>query len=204
VNIYFVRHGKKEAQKVLNQSGYPDQGLTELGMEQAEITGAYLAEMKIDAIYSSDLIRAIQTAESIAKHQKTDDIITDKRLREINMGIFHTSTEDEVRNEHPEFYQKFMIKDVDFRYPDGETGEDVKNRILSFLDDVKELPYKSIVVSCHGGVIRSIFSHFLGLEQHKRFNIHPSNCGISCLEYNESFRIRSINESLHLIGMLSE
>ena len=204
MRIYFVRHGKKEAQKILNQDGYPDQGLTELGKKQAEITGEYLSDIKFDAIYASDLIRAIQTAESIAKHQNIEDIITDQRLREINMGIFHTSTEDEVRNEQPEFYQSFMIKDVDFRYPNGETGEDVKNRVLSFLDDIKELPYKNIVVSCHGGVIRSIFSHFLGMKQHKRFNIHPSNCGISCLEYNESFRIISINESLHLNGILSE
>lgn len=204
MHIYFVRHGKKEAQKVLNQFGYPDQGLTDLGVRQAEVTGKYLADIKLDAIYSSDLVRAMQTAESIIKHQDVEEIITDQRLREINMGIFHTSTEDEVKNQHPDFYQNFMVKDIDFRYPDGETGEEVKNRVLSFLDEVKELPYENIVVSCHGGVIRSIFSHFLGLKQHMRFNIHPSNCGISCLKYNGSFRIVSINESLHLGDLISE
>lgn len=57
------------------------------------------------------------------------------------MGIFHRSTEDEVRNEYPELYQKFMNKDFDFRYPDGETGEGIKSCILSFLDDIKEHSY---------------------------------------------------------------
>jgi len=199
-----VRHGKKETEKVINQYGYPDQGLANLGIMQAEITGEYLSKIKLDAIFSSDLIRAKQTAESILKYQEVENIIVDPRLREINMGIFHTSTEDEVKKNHPEFHQRFVMKDIDFRYPSGETGEDVKIRVLNFLASIRDLSYRNIVVSCHGGVIRSIFSHFLGLKQHQRFNLHPSNCGISCLELNDICRVISINECLHLDGIRSE
>lgn len=200
MNIYFIRHGNKNKEVTINQFGYPDQELSEMGIQESKVTGKHLSSIKFDAIYSSDLIRTKQTADLIAQYQEIKDIIIDERLREINMGIFHTSTEDEVKDLYPEFYKEYVNKEVDFTYLNGECGNDVRLRVSNFLSDVILKPYKNVAVVCHGGVIRSIFCYLLGMEQHKRFRINPSNCGISCIQYIEDFKVITINEILHLIS----
>lgn len=199
MNIYIIRHGETKKDRVFNLDGYPDAELTKTGLRQAHLTGKHLAKVQFDAIYSSDLKRAVQTAEIISSYQQGLRIGTDKQIREIHMGVFHTSSEDQIRKDYPEFYSEFLKKDTDFRYPEGESGEEVLIRTLNFLESIKLKKLDNICVVCHGGVIRSVISHFLGLPQYKRFNLYPSNCGISLLRYeNDNFKVISINEISHL------
>ncbi len=114
------------------------------------------------------------------------------------MGVFHTSTEDEVKDKYPQFYVDFLDKNTDFTYPNDECGNDVRKRVSKFLSEVVKKPYDNVVLVCHGGVIRSILCYLLGMEQHKRFNIHPDNCGISLIKHTNKFQIVSINEVSHL------
>lgn len=201
MNIYIVRHGETSKEKVFNLEGYPDAGLTKIGMIQANLTGEHLSKVHFDAIYSSDLQRAQQTAEVILSFQSNQKVTIDKRIREIHMGIFHTSSEDQIRDDYPEFYSSFLKKDTDFRYPDGETGEEVSLRVLEFLNECKSIKRNNICIVCHGGVIRSIISHFLDMPQYKRFNIFPYNCGISLIRFEEekdNFKVITMNEITHL------
>ena len=157
--------------------------------------------MRINAIYSSDLKRAVQTAEIISSYQQDLHVEINKQIREIHMGVFHTSSEDQIRKDHPEFYNEFLKKDTDFRYPEGESGEEVLLRTLKFLKSIKFKKLDSICIVCYGGVIRSVISHFLGLPQYKRFNLYPFNCGISLLRHDEednNFKVITINEISHL------
>jgi len=175
--------------------------LTKLGLSQAHLAGKRLSRIQFNAIYSSDLKRAIQTAEIISSYQRGQSIEIDKQIREIHMGVFHTSSEDQIRKDHPEFYDEFLKKEKDFKYPEGESGEEVLTRTLNFLKSIKDRKLENVCIVCHGGVIRSIISHFLGLPQYKRFNLHPYNCGISLLRYddeNNDFKVISINEISHL------
>lgn len=200
MNIYIVRHGETRRDRVYNLDGFPDAGLTEVGLKQAHLTGKHLSKIKFDEIYSSDLKRAVQTAETISSYQQELQVGIDKQIREIHMGVFHTSTEDQVRKDYPEFYNEFLKKESDFRYPNGESGEDVLKRTLSFLEAIKTKKLDNICIVCHGGVIRALMSHIIGLPQYKRFNLYPFNCGISLLRYDEdnNFKVISINEISHL------
>lgn len=202
MNVYIVRHGETKQDKIFNEDGFPNAGLTDLGIKQAHLTGQYLSKLHFDAIYSSDLKRALQTAQIIASYQKNIlDINIDKKIREIHMGVFHTSSEDAVMNDYPDFYNEYIKKDSDFNYPGGECGEDVLKRVLSFLQSINYKNFENICIVCHGGVIRSIISYYLGLPQNKRFNIYPYNCGISLLKYDcsiNSYKVISINSISHL------
>ena len=69
MRVYLIRHGKKEKERVLNFEGYPDMRLTEIGQKQAYLTGKHLSKISFDAVYSSDLVRANETAEIIKNYQ---------------------------------------------------------------------------------------------------------------------------------------
>ena len=201
MNIYIIRHGETAKDRVFNLDGYPDAELTKTGLRQAHLSGKHLSKVHFNAIYSSDLKRAVQTAEIISSYQQNLQVGIDKQIREIHMGVFHTSSEDQIRKDHPEFYKEYLKRDKDFRYPEGETGEEVLLRTLNFLKSIKFQKLDNICIVCHGGVIRSVISHFLGLPQYKRFNLYPFNCGISLLRYdneNNKFKVISINEISHL------
>ena len=203
MRIYLIRHGEKEREKVLNSDELPDMKLTQKGVRQAELTGKLLSGVSFDAIYSSDLVRANQTAAIISQYQEKPIAVTiDKRIREIDMGVLHTSTENEIRKKYPKFYDEFMKKDSDFRYPQGESGKELNQRTVSFFNSLDNTEMRNVCVVCHGGVIRALTSHYLGLPVHKRFNIHPDNCGVSILEYDvnlQDFRVITVNETLHLM-----
>lgn len=202
MRVYLIRHGKKDSEKILNSNGFPDMGLTKIGKKQAHLTGKHLSKINFDVIYSSDLKRANETANIIVHYQREKmSVIVEPRIREINMGVFHTSSEDQIKNEYPEFYKEFLKKEKDFHYPNGESGEEVKKRVLDFLKSLDIESLTNVCVVCHGGVIRSIISYFLGLPQFKRFNLYPYNCGINILEYDSEincFKVITVNEVLHL------
>ena len=117
------------------------------------------------------------------------------------MGVFHTSSEDQIKDNYPEFYAEFLKKERDFKYPQGESGGEVRDRVLDFLYSIDSSDLNNVCIVSHGGVIRSIIIYLLGLPQHKRFNFYPDNCGINILEYDgktKNFKVITVNEILHL------
>lgn len=203
MKVYLIRHGETVKDRMYNDDGYPDPILTELGVKQAQMTGEYLSKIQFDAIYSSDLRRAFDTAKTITDYQNKIEVITDKRIREINMGILHTLNNEQAKYKYPDFYEEFMKKETDFIYPEGESGEILIKRVLSFIEilDVIEMKDCNVCIVCHGGVIKSVMSHYLGLSQSNRFKLPVCNCGISILEYDydrDILRPLAINEVSHL------
>lgn len=80
------------------------------------------------------------------------------------MGVFHTSTEDEIKKNYPDSYTKFLNKNIDFTCPNGESGRYIRLSVMNFLSEVIDKPYDRVAIICHGGVIRSILCHFLKIE----------------------------------------
>src|SRR5437899_11865837 len=99
--VIIVRHGQTQWNLKLIRQGHLDSPLTERGIAQAKALGQRLAQEKFSALYSSDLGRAVQTAEMIA-NATGHNIITDARLRERHLGIFQGLNGDEIRERFPE------------------------------------------------------------------------------------------------------
>src|SRR5262245_29104209 len=98
--LIIVRHGQTQWNLKLIRQGHLDSGLTEKGIAQAKALGERLARESFTALYSSDLGRAVQTAQMIAA-ATGHEIITDPRLRERHLGIFQGLKGDELREKFP-------------------------------------------------------------------------------------------------------
>ena len=130
--IYFV-HGTTYDNASQKCSGWKQVELNELGKEQAENLGKVTKDLNFDIIITSDLIRAIDSANiAWPKREK----IQDKRLRECNYGDYDGESKEYV------VYEKY----IENQFPNGESLKDVERRIADFIEDVK-LKYKGKTIA---------------------------------------------------------
>ena len=156
----------------------------------------------ISSIYCSDSLRAIQTSEIIQKHTEAS-LHIDPSLREINIGIIESLSNEEVQKQYPSFAQAYYIQEQDQRYPEGESGADVLKRLLPLLEALKQSSSDSAAVVTHAGTIRVLVSHILGMDISKRFRLGdpPCLCSISVIHYDDSIDrlcLHSFNDFSHL------
>ena len=155
--FYFVRHGESEGNAARVFTGQTDSPLTARGRQQAATVAEELAKVKFDRIVSSDLARARDTAEVIAKpHGIPVEIVPE--LREIDVGDRTGTSFDETRG-LPNWNDEGFVS-----WPGGETLDQVLARTLGAIARLtRESPGKTILVVGHGGVNRILLSHFLGI-----------------------------------------
>ena len=149
-----VRHGESVANYERVCSGQTDFPLTERGRSQADAAGEALKDVKIDFIYSSDLSRAYETAQRIAKHHNIE-IVKDVRLREIHRGIFENHPFSELEQKYPETYAVF-VKNKPFAVIEGgESTEDVQERLMKFFEEIApKHPGETVLVAFHATALR--------------------------------------------------
>lgn len=126
--IYLVRHGLDDERFI---GGYSDVGLTDIGIRQIDKVGKWILEQDFDIrrIYTSDIVRAIESAKIINKYMNLD-ICTDSKLREQNKGLLNGM--DRLFAE--DMYSNYVnTSDVNLRYPEGESLMDLYLRIKDFL-----------------------------------------------------------------------
>lgn len=177
--IIFVRHGETLWNKERRYQGQKDSPLSPKGLLQAEKVGEFLRNRKIHAVYSSDLKRALVTAESIAKHHQLRPTV-DVRLREMSFGVWEGQTREEVRLQYPDLWKARGQDIVTTRIPEGELPEEVVQRFRGFLDScLAKAPNQTIVVVSHGGALRLTIASLLNIPLDKASCLHQSNTGIT-------------------------
>lgn len=200
MNIYLLRHGQTNINRDGKYQSAVDKDLNELGRRQAELLGKRLENHSIDIIYSSDLKRVVQTSEIINKYINTG-IIVKKEFREIDMGEWDTLTLEKRYISHGDYAKEWAKQLKDLPYPNGECGEDVCKRAMKVIDEIVEKEYNDVAIVSSGGTIAILLSGFLGLDQHKRFNMDIDNCSISAVNYNvnnNKMTVKCINDTGHL------
>lgn len=199
MNIYLIRHG--EIQK--DGKSHDKLELSQKGFKQADLLGQRLAKYTIEKIYSSDMVRALQTSNAINKYLNVE-IVVRHNLREIDMGEC-TNGWDNIKERYPDFMEKFSSHVIDVPYPNGECGKDVWNRSFTVINEIINIDFNNVAIVAHGGTIRALISGLLGLGQERRFFIGApfENCCISIIKYNKNdnrFYIHTINDYSHLEG----
>lgn len=149
MDMYLVRHGQTQANADGIIQGWLDTELNETGLAQAEQAAASF-DHPIDAIFSSDLKRCQQTAAFFTAKYPDIPFITDERLRERNFG------DAQGRHRDEQDWEVFWASDTTISIPNAEVLTDFSARVQSFLDDVQQLPYRSVLVVTHGGTINRI------------------------------------------------
>jgi len=194
-----VRHGDTELNSAERYWGHSDVELSAAGLRQAERLRDRLAAEKIDAIYSSDLLRASLTAKIIASRHQLD-VITCAELREINFGDAEGLTFDEISRLYPEVAKLRVERSPKLKYPGGESLDQFNNRVSKFLDRLENhAPEQTILMVAHSGVLRTLVCQLLGIELHHRWQIRLDLASLSIIEtYPPGAILSLLNDVSHL------
>lgn len=163
--IIAVRHGQTVSNASATIQGQScDSPLDELGTSQIEAIGRRLASEHIDAVYSSDLGRAMQSSRIITGHLRSKhDIQPVSELREWNLGLLEGHNYHEMLRQHPELAHVFGDGNEDVSVPGGESHAQFFSRVSGFLDRIaKENRGRRILVVTHAGAIACMFRHVVG------------------------------------------
>lgn len=162
-NLFIFRHGETDWNREGRFQGHFDIPINETGQEQARQLATRLSNHAIQAILSSDLLRAQQTAQIVAD-QLGIPVFLEPRLREAHLGEAQGLTREQIiakfgetalerwRSSHP--------MDADVSYSGGESGRQVRGRALSAIEEfLQKNSIQRLGISTHGGVIRRLFEH---------------------------------------------
>ena len=201
--IYLIRHAETKANSRNVIQGWWNTRLSERGKLQVEALARRFAAVEIDAVYSSDLLRAKASAEPIAK-LKGLPLRLDRNLREINMGLWAgRSWNDLVKNDH-ERIVLFETMSPEWRGPEGESFGEARARICGALREIAERHRgQSVAVVSHGAVIRQALAATKGLsiQETKSEILGPNTC-VALLEFDgDAFRIVFQSDVSHLGAM---
>jgi broad specificity phosphatase PhoE len=201
--ICLLRHGESEGNAARRFGGHGPTPLTELGRAQAQATArALAAEGGLVAIITSDLARAVETAEPIAEATGVKLEIT-PALRERSVGIFTGLTFEEAEARYPEHYAALVRRDPLSCPPEGELLSDCRARAAAVLDAAVDRASggRALLVS-HAHTINLLLKHVLQIAD----TIEPpvyfqtDNCALHRLERSDGgmWRVRALNDRRHL------
>lgn len=162
--ILLARHGESDWNRAKRWQGQADRPLTELGLAQARELAERLAETELNAVYSSDLQRAHETAEIVARKQRLDVTLLPE-LREVDVGSWSGLTRSEAEERYPDAYRHWTAGGEGWE--DGETYEELSARVIGAIQMIAaEHPGDRVLVVTHGGSIRAIHAAAMGVDVH--------------------------------------
>jgi 2,3-bisphosphoglycerate-dependent phosphoglycerate mutase len=184
--VLFIRHGETDWNRIKRIQGHIDIPLSEHGLLQAEQLAARLSHEKLDAVYSSDLQRAMQTARPFADALGLDLNLTEG-LRERFYGAFQGLDSDEINEKFPAEYVEWQTRDPGFAPPgDGESQRVFYHRVLHAMEPlVAAHPGGRIACVAHGGVLDCIYRYAMKLPLSEPRNWPLLNCSINVVDYDE-------------------
>ena len=160
--LLLARHGETDWNAEHRWQGHSDIPLNDRGREQARALAEELADEPIAAIYSSDLLRAYETAKVVAE-RKDMDVIVDTALRETNLGVWEGLTSTEIEERYPDDWRVWR----DGGIPAGRGGEtpgEARERIVEVAHRIAAAHAgEQVLVVTHGGSMRRVHEH-LGLD----------------------------------------
>jgi len=171
-----VRHGQTAWNLEGRYQGQSDIPLNAAGLEQARELARTLQNVRFDAVYSSDLVRALETANTIIALQDHLQVHVDPRLREINQGEWEGVQIEEIRAHYAHLWQARQVDPVNLRPPGGETVGEVFQRMHSALDEIAGLYLGgNVLVVSHGLALATILCFIQGFPIGQAYLHIPDN-----------------------------
>ncbi|OLT30054.1 phosphoglycerate mutase [Actinomadura sp. CNU-125] len=179
--LVLVRHGETEWHAENRYAGVSDVALTPRGRDQARMLAAWAVLARPDAVWSSGLSRARQTAAAPAA-RSAPDVRVDGRLRELDFGEGEGLTRDEMHREFPDALRGFLADPVAAHLPGGEDPARAAARFTAALHDIAAARTGGrVLVVAHSTVIRLALCALLGipLGDYRRRLPAPGNCALT-------------------------
>nr|WP_295614467.1 histidine phosphatase family protein [Chamaesiphon sp. GL140_3_metabinner_50] len=214
MRVIIVRHGQSSYNSQGRIQGRSDLSvLTDRGCEDAKLTGVALQGLKFDKVYASPLQRAQQTASIVLTQlQQQDRLQADDRLLEIDLPLWETMLNQEVREKYAAEYRAWKERPHELKMllpqADGSQSEffpvlALYQQAANFWQEI--LPQhqdQTIAIVAHNGINRALISTALGISPAQYHSIQQSNCGVTVLNFSggwgEKVQLESLNQTSHL------
>ena len=197
--LFLVRHGDTKLNSRERFWGATDVELSADGLKQAEKLRDRLAAEKIDAAYSSNLKRALVTAETIAAEHQLD-VVTCAELREVDFGNIEGLNYKEVNQLYPEVSKQWAERNPELKYPGGESRDEFDNRVTKFLGRLEEhTAEETVLIVAHRGPLTILIGQLLGVEKKFWWQFRLELASLSILETHPQGAILTLlNDVCHL------
>lgn len=200
LRLILVRHGETErnSQKRL-QGGKSDTVLNEKGQEQARCLGRALRSEKLDAVYCSPLMRAMETARAIAVYHHLEPQ-TLPGLAELDMGFIDGRNIDEIKESQLDFWKRWRAGDYSVSLPGGESMLQVRGRAWQAVQDIlSRHPRGTVAVVSHSITLQTIITAALDapLECFPRFHLGVASITILHIDSSRTSLVM-LNDTCHL------
>lgn len=173
--LILIRHGETDWNTEGRWQGQADVALNETGWRQAREMANAVQEAGIAEIFSSDLLRARQTAQVLADVTGLP-LHVDSRLREIHQGEWQGLLISEIRAGYAQTYQDRLQDPLSFAPPGGETAAQVRQRVVSAVRDILRLhPNETVAVVSHGFTLAVLIAHLRGERFNRVWDLIPEN-----------------------------
>jgi broad specificity phosphatase PhoE len=154
--VLLARHGETDDNRPpLRFQGWRDTPLNDIGRRQAAELAERVGGDGLTSLWSSDLIRARETAEIVGARLGLE-VRLDSRLREANRGDWEGRLFDDVARQEPDLYAAWMRAGAGWRFPGGESLEQQQQRVLACIEEIRSTAELPALAVCHGGSIRVV------------------------------------------------
>jgi broad specificity phosphatase PhoE len=204
--ILLVRHGQSRGNAEGRFGGHTATPLSERGRQQAEATARALTYERVTAIYSSDLLRAVETAEPLARATGLR-INETEAFRERHVGRMEGLSFEEAAAQFPEEYAALLRRDFEHVLDGGESYRQMLDRAARALDEAARANRGgTVAVFSHTGTICILALHLMGALDAPHLRpvwITTANCGVARFELREDgfVRVLALNDTRHLAGL---
>lgn len=187
-DIYLIRHCEAQGNVLRQLQGVTDADITELGKKQLEALSQRFEDIRLDAVYSSPLIRAYKTACAVAD-KKGIEVVKNDGLAEVDCGDLEAKPFAEIFAEGTELGDIWYNHPEDFAPENGETMRAAYERIWeTVLDLAKKNEGKIIAAASHGGVLRCLLCRLLHNDINKLSSIvWDDNTAVSLIRFDDKF-----------------
>ena len=205
-HVLLIRHGQSEGNAERRFGGHTATPLSPRGRRQAQATARALKDEELTAIYSSDLARALETAEPLAKVTGLP-VHSTTAFRERSVGVMEGLTFESAAQQHPEQYAALLRRDFEHVLTGGESYRQLLDRAWQKLDEIIEQNSGGkIAVFSHTGTICILALHLMGAldaPELKPVWITSANCGVTRFELRDDglVRVLTLNDTRHLSGV---
>ena len=197
--LLLVRHGETAYNAVGRYQGHVQIELNALGQQQATRVCQRLAQRSIQAIYSSDLVRCLQTIQPLIAAVGLP-LTLDQRLREIDVGLWEHLTIPEIRASYPGNYAAYKQNPGATVHVGGESYMQLQHRAVAAIQDIigRHAPTDTVVICAHGGTIRAIACWLLALDVNHYNKMWIDNCALTTLRIEDGhISLISLNDNAH-------
>jgi broad specificity phosphatase PhoE len=184
--IFLARHGETDWNAGGRWQGHSDPPLNDRGREQARALADELRSAGVDTIWTSDLVRARETATIVASCLGLAPVRVSRELREVDVGEWSGLTSREVASRYPDAFARWQAYERGWQ--EGETYEQMAERVVAAVHEiVARHDERRILIVSHGGPIRALQAAALGIgyAQHRRAASALGNCAVCRLLFED-------------------